>query len=246
MSLLGFKALTFDVVGTLIDFEGGMIAYVRQVSGRDKAKLADDAILEAYRRSRGAHAPEARYPEDLVRVYEDMARELDLPRKPGLGEGLRDSIKAWPAFPDSAEALKRLHRRFRLMAMTNARRWSLEYMARTLGEPFDDSVTPDEALCEKPDPKFFAFARGRLSAAGYRLEDILHVAQSQYHDIGVARDLGYKVCWIERRQGLSGFGGTQVPAKLTKPDYHFATLGALADAVEAEAHAKAATRRADQ
>lgn len=235
MSLLGFKVMTFNVVGTLIDFEGGMIAYIRRISGRSEAKLADDAILESYRRSRGAHAPEARYPEDLVRVYDDLARDLDLPRKPGLGEGLRDSIKTWPGFPDSAEALKRLRRRYRLMAMTNARHWALEHMARTLGEPFDDAVTPDEARCEKPDPKFFAFARGRLSASGYALEDILHVAQSQYHDIGVARELGYKVCWIERRKGLRGFGGTQVPAKLTAPDYHFATLGELADAVDAEA-----------
>jgi putative hydrolase of the HAD superfamily len=234
MPLRDFKALTFDVVGTLIDFEGGMIAYVRRVSGRDTVALADDAILEAYRRSRGVHAPEARYPEDLVRVYGDMARELRLPQSPGLGEGLRDSIATWPAFADSADALRRLRKRYHLMAMTNARRWSLEHMARTLGEPFDDSVTPDEALCEKPDPKFFAFARGRLSVSGLRLEDILHVAQSQFHDIGVARALGYKVCWIERRQALSGFGGTQVPARLTQPDYHFATLGELADAVEAE------------
>ena len=96
-------------------------------------------------------------------------------------------------------------------------------------------VTPDEARCEKPDPKFFAFARGRLSALGYVLEDILHVAQSQYHDIGVARELGYKVCWIERRKGMGGFGGTQVPAKVTEPDYHFSTLGELANAVDAEA-----------
>ena len=243
MPLLGFKVLTFDVVGTLIDFEGGMIAYVRQISGRSSTQLADDVILESYRRSRGAHAPEAHYPEDLVRVYEDMARDLDLPQKPGLGEGLRDSIKTWPGFPDSGGALKRLHGRYRLMAMTNARRWALEHKARTLGEPFDDAVTPNEARCEKPDPKFFAFARGRLSASGYVLEDILHVAQSQYHDIGVARELGYKVCWIERRRGLSGFGGTQVPAKVTKPDYHFATLGELADAVEAEARTGGAARR---
>jgi putative hydrolase of the HAD superfamily len=235
MPLLGFKVMTFDVVGTLIDFEGGMIAYIRKTSGRSAAELADDAILESYRRSRGGHAPEARYPEDLVRVYEDMARDLNLPRRPGLGEGLRDSIKTWPGFPDSAGALKRLRQRYRLMAMTNARHWALEHMARNLGDPFEDAVTPDEARCEKPDPKFFAFVRGRLSASGYVLEDILHVAQSQYHDIGVARELGYTVCWIERRKGLGGFGGTQVPAKLTKPDYHFATLGELADAVDAEA-----------
>jgi putative hydrolase of the HAD superfamily len=119
------------------------------------------------------------------------------------------------------------------MAMTNARRWSLAHMARTLGEPFDDSVTVDEALCEKPDPAFFAFARGRLSVLGYGLADILHVAQSQYHDIGIARRLGYKTCWIERRRGLPGYGGTQDPGQIAVPDFHYATLGELADAVEA-------------
>jgi putative hydrolase of the HAD superfamily len=108
-------------------------------------------------------------------------------------------------------------------------------MSRTLGDPFHDSVTVDDARCEKPNPQFFAFARGRLSSSGIVLEDILHVAQSQYHDIGVARQLGYSVCWIERRKGLKGFGGTQTPPQVTKPDYHFATLGELADAVDAEA-----------
>jgi putative hydrolase of the HAD superfamily len=65
------------------------------------------------------------------------------------------------------------------------------------------------------------------------MEDILHVAQSQHHDIGIAKSLGYKTCWIERRQGQKGFGGTPAVAELTKPDYHFPSLVALADAVEA-------------
>jgi putative hydrolase of the HAD superfamily len=234
MSLLRFKVLTFDVVGTLIDFEGGMIAYIRKISGSDSTELADNRILEAYRRAR-AQSHAARYPDDLVPVYGDMARELGLPAGSGIAEGFRDSIKAWPAFPDSVAALKRLRARYRLMAMTNAQRWALDHMAKTLGEPFHDSVTVDEALCEKPDPKFFAFARGRLSVSGIVLEDILHVAQSQYHDIGVARQLGYTVCWIERRRGLEGWGGTQVPPQVTRPDYHFATLAELADAVDAEA-----------
>ena len=74
---------------------------------------------------------------------------------------------------------------------------------------------------------------GRQSAVGYKQRDILHVAQSQYHDIGVARDLDYAVCWIERRQGQPGFGGTPVPPGMTTPALHFATLEALADAVDA-------------
>lgn len=234
MPLLDFKVLTFDVVGTLIDFERGIVDYTRGVAGANAARLSDDAILESYRRSRN-FAGRDRYPDDLARGYAAMAQELGLPMTAGLGEGLRDSIRHWPAFPDSAAALKRLRRRFRLVAMTNAQRWALAHMEKTLGYPFHDTVTVDDALAEKPDPQFFAFARGRLSAEGYRLEDILHVAQSQYHDIGVARRLGYIVCWIERRRGMKGFGGTQEVPALTKPDYHFATLAELADAVEAEA-----------
>lgn len=235
MPLRDFKVMTFDVVGTLIDFEGGMIAYIRRVSGFGADRLSDDRILDSYRTTR-ASSHRANFPDDLVPVYGEMAKELGLPTGAGLAEGFRDSIMVWPAFPDSAAALKRLRSRFRLMAMTNAQRWALTHMSKTLGEPFDDTVTVDDALCEKPDPKFFAFARGRLSVAGYGLADILHVAQSQYHDIGVARSLGYKTCWIERRRGLGGWGGTQVPAEVTKPDWHFATLAELADAVDGEAH----------
>jgi putative hydrolase of the HAD superfamily len=233
MSLQQFKVLTFDVVGTLIDFEAGITAYVRSVAPAAAARLPDAVILDAYRRSRGDRSA-GRYPDDLVRVYGDLERALDLPRSAGAAEGFRESVARWPAFADSVEALRRLHARYKLVAMTNAQRWALAHMARTLGDPFDDTVTVDDVGLEKPDPQFFAFARGRLSAQGFVMHDILHVAQSQYHDIGVARRLGYTVCWIERRKGQKGFGGTLAPEQVTNPDYHFATLAELADAVERE------------
>jgi len=86
----------------------------------------------------------------------------------------------------------------------------------------------------KPDPQFFAYNRGRQAAFGYKFDEILHTAQSQYHDIGIAMALGYATCWIERRRGQNGFGATPVPAKVTTPTFCFPTLAALADAVEAE------------
>ena len=89
--------------------------------------------------------------------------------------------------------------------MTNAQRWALDHFARTLGNPFWDSISVDDALCEKPDPNFFGFARGRISRSGFVRDQILHVAQSQYHDIGVAKALGYTTCWIERRKGQTRF-----------------------------------------
>jgi putative hydrolase of the HAD superfamily len=222
-----FKVMTFDVVGTLIDFEGGMLAYLRKSSAAP-SDVSDEAILDAYRASRTA-GKTLRFPDDLERAYFDLVRDAKLKDDAKLARGFRDSVESWPAFADSVEALKRLSSKYRLVAMTNAQRWAFEHFARTLGNPVWDSVTVDDALCEKPDPNFFGFARGRISRSGYGRDDILHVAQSQYHDMGVAKALGYKTCWIERRKGLKGFGGTIAVEQLTTPDFHFATLGELAD-----------------
>lgn len=232
MSLQDFKVLTFDVVGTLIDFERGMLNYLRQAV--PDATVSDDDFLIAYRNSRASEQSGA-YPDDLVRVWHELAATLGLPDSPALATGLRDSVARWPAFPDSVAALKRLRARFKLVAMTNAQRWALSHFERTLDQPFDDSVSCDDALCEKPNPQFFAFARGRLSTRGFTQADNLHVAQSQYHDIGVAQRLGLATCWIERRHGQRGFGGTLAVQQITKPDHHFHTLAQLADAVDARA-----------
>src|SRR6516225_7824364 len=82
MSFTSFMVLTFDVVGTLIDFERGIIDYIRRLSGKEPAELGDEAILESYRRSRSAPGS-GWYPDDLVRVYRDMADALGLPRGRG-------------------------------------------------------------------------------------------------------------------------------------------------------------------
>jgi len=232
MPFSDFKILTFDVVGTLIDFETGILEAVRRISGKTEREFSDDAIFDVYKRGRDIH--NQRSSEVMAHVYVHVAKELGLPADERAAETFQMSVYRWPAFPDSAEALKRLRKRFRLVAMTNADRAAFSFYSYTLGNPFHDSVTADETGCAKPDRQFFAFNRGRQSAHGYKMEEILHVAQSQHHDVGVAKSLGYNVCWIERRQGQKGFGGTPAVATLTKPDFHFATLGALADAIEAE------------
>lgn len=228
MSFSEFKVLTFDVVGTLIDFETGILQAVRQISGKTEDELSDEAIFEPYKKGRDIHY--GRSSKVMGDVYIHLARELGLPADARAAGAFQMSVLHWPGFADSADALARLRRHFRLVAMTNADRAAFSFYSHTLGNPFHDSVTADETGCAKPDPQFFAFNRGRQSAHGYRMEEILHVAQSQHHDIGIARKLGYKVCWIERRQGMKGFGGTPEVAELTKPDFHFATMKAFADA----------------
>lgn len=232
MSLKDFKVLTFDVVGTLIDFEQGMLNYMHKVA--PDTKVDDEEFLIGYRNSR-ARQKVGWYPDDLARVWVELAGELNLPTSTAIAEGFRDSVDVWPAFPDSVEALKRLGKHFHLVAMTNTQRWAYAHFDRTLGKPFNDSVTCDDAQCEKPDPMFFAYAQGLLGARGFTRQQNLHVAQSQYHDIGIAHSLGLATCWIERRHAQPGFGGTLSVEKITKPDFHFHSLAQLADAVEAGA-----------
>lgn len=230
MELSNFKVLTFDVVGTLIDFEKGLLEAVRRIGGGATDALGDNTIFEAYKRGRERYP--GRSSGAMADVYRSLAGELKLPDDTASAEAFQMAVFRWPAFEDSVAALKRLRKHYRLVAMTNADRVAFSSYSHTLDDPFDDSVTCDETGVAKPDPLFFAYNRGRQAANGYKFSDILHVAQSQYHDIGIAKALGYTTCWIERRQGLSGFGGTPEPEQVTTPDFHFPTLKALADAVE--------------
>lgn len=230
MELSNFKVLTFDVVGTLIDFETGVLDAIRRLGGKAAQDLSDNTIFEAYKRGRDRYP--GRSSSAMADVYRSLAEELKLPADTVSADAFQLAVFRWPAFEDSVAALKRLRKHYRLVAMTNADRTAFSCYSHTLDSPFDDSVTCDETGVAKPNPQFFAYNRGRQAAHGYKSSEILHVAQSQYHDIGIAKELGYTTCWIERRQGQSGFGGTPEPAQVTTPDFHFPTLKALADAVE--------------
>ncbi|WP_373505577.1 HAD-IA family hydrolase [Aestuariivirga sp.] len=236
MPLTDRKVLTFDVVGTLIDFEAGILDYVQAKAKAAGVKLTDQTILEAYAAAedRQHHeAPRLPFPSMMAPMYREMADVLGLPGTEDDVENFRLSIPNWPAFPDSIAALNRLRKHFYLVAMTNSDNWALSHFAKTLDLPFDDLVTAEMVGWNKPDPQVFAFVRGRLSKEGYGFGDILHVAQSQYHDIAVALRLGYHTCWIERRKGKPGAGATPKVESVAIPDYHFGSLVELADAVNA-------------
>lgn len=219
--------LTFDVVGTLIDFEAGIVGYWRDQAG---CEADAETILAAFGTAEGQQqnaTPEMSFTEMLEPIFDRMAG--DLPGAAGSGDAFRASIADWPSFPDSNDALRRLGTRFRLVALTNADNWALGHMAATLGDPFDDTVTCEDVGVNKPDPRVFAYCEGRQSVHGISKAQTLHVAQSQYHDIGVSKRLGYTTCWVERRRDDAGFGATPEPPEVTTPDIHVSTVGELAD-----------------
>lgn len=231
--LTSFRYLSFDVVGTLIDFESGLIESLRTFAAEDGVDLDSEAALGLYRAAR--HSPQAqRFPDDLARVYAVLAPQLGLRADPARGARLVEGVAGWQPFADSVAALAELRRHFRLIAMTNARRWAFAQFDRALGQPFHAAFTPDETGTEKPDPAFFEAVFAFVAAEGAMRHDILHVAQSQYHDIGVSRDLGMTNCWVERRHARPGPGGTIAPGRHTIPDHHVTSLAGLVEAIASE------------
>lgn len=130
----GPKVLSFDAVGALIDFESGLLAYLRTHCGAAAAAHDDDTILAAYRRAR-ARPHAIGFPDDLEPLYRNMAPELGLPDDAAIAKGFPGSVAHWPAFPGSVSALQRLAARYRLVAMTNARRWAAGSHGMHAGRP---------------------------------------------------------------------------------------------------------------
>ncbi|MDL5159139.1 HAD-IA family hydrolase [Actinomycetospora termitidis] len=215
--------MTFDVVGTLIDFEAGILGCVRALAADGPT---DQEILEAFAAAEHVAqrtTPELPFPAMLDPIGRRLADELHVPALDG---ALRRSIPDWPAFPDVADTLRRWRPHYRLVALTNADQAAVEAWGPALGHPFDDVVTVDQVGVNKPDPRMFRVALNRLADHGIEQDEVLHVAQSQYHDIAAAMELGLRTCWVERRRGQEGTGATP-PAAVTRPDLHVGSLAEL-------------------
>jgi len=222
-----FDAMTFDCYGTLIDWEAGILTALRPILG---AAGDDDAILEAFGRAESTieAGPYRRYRAVLEEVARMLAAERGVAADPEAIAVFGGSVVDWPAFPDSAEALARLHHRFRLGVITNCDDDLFAASARRLETGFDWVITAQQAGSYKPSERNFQLAFERLDLPRER---ILHVAQSLFHDHVPAKRLGLTTVWVDRRHGRSG-GGATMPASatpdLTVPD--MATLAALATA----------------
>ena len=233
--------LTFDCYGTLIDWEQGIWDALQPLlianPGRD---LGRRDALEAYaglEHEIESADPAARYDTILRKVHAAFAAKLGFTSSNALDAAFGDSIAHWPAFPDSAEALRALKRHFKLVILSNVTRAGIQASARKLGVVFDAIYTAEDIGAYKPSPRNFEYLLEHLEAdLGLRKDDVLHTAQSLFHDHAPAKAMGLATAWIDR-QHLSEGGSWGATAKLEnppEPDFLFFTLGAMADAVEGE------------
>ena len=237
MRLSDFSVLTFDCYGTLIDWETGIGEALAPWLTRAGVSVARDRVLEAFgelESAQQAATPGMRYPELLAEVHRGLAERFGIAPDAEAAAAFGASVGDWPAFPDSAAALAYLKQHYQLVILSNVDRASFARSNQKLGVAFDAVYTAEDIGSYKPDPRNFDHLLRHLAERGIAKAQILHTAESLYHDHVPAKRIGLATCWIHRRAGKEGHGATRVPDAEVRPDFRFASLAAMAEAHRAE------------
>ena len=141
----------------------------------------------------------------------------------------------WPVFADTAGALRALQGWYKLMVVSNVDRESFARTEPKLGVALDGFVCAEQVGAYKPDRKMFDRALSVARDWGIAPHQILHVAQSSYHDIVPAKELGLRTVWVDRRAGRLG-GATPKSARNIAPDLRVVSLRELVELRQSERH----------
>jgi putative hydrolase of the HAD superfamily len=228
LRLADFKAMTFDVYGTLIDWEPTIVSMFGSVAEQYGIDLPRQQFLMDFDASR-AHLQRIRpalpYPDVLRRAYEEFCAKYKVPPDAAEKETFAGAVKLWPAFEDTRASMAYLARHFKLGLLSNIDNASLAYSHRKLGVRADVVVTAERVGAYKPDLAHFHAAFEDLGALGIRKDEILHVGQSLRADVVPANQLGLRCAWINR-PGRS-LGARAEDAVGARPDLTFSTLAEL-------------------
>ena len=227
-----FRALTFDCYGTLIDWESGILTALRALLRRRGVACDDERLLTLYAafEAEAEAGPYAPYRDILRRVTARMAAALSFALETGDEECLAASLADWPAFPDTVAALRALGARYRLAIVSNVDDDLFAGTRPRLGVALDSVTTAQQVRSYKPGIAHFRTALSRLALPP---AEVLHVAQSLFHDVAPAKSLGMTTVWVNRRAGRPGFGAT--PPAEARPDLEVPDLRSLVALVEEHA-----------
>ncbi|KAI4153586.1 MAG: hypothetical protein LQ340_002217 [Diploschistes diacapsis] len=207
-SLPPYKALSFDIYGTLIDWETGILSSLDPLTSRLPAshpcKDSPSGTIAAF--AKHEHAlmrahPTMLYDELLQRAYLALAAEWCLDASEHEAAGTARSIPSWAAFPDTVAAVRALGRKHKLVALSNITRASF---AKTVAGPlqgfaFDAVYTAEDIGSYKPDRRNFEYLLEHVRRdLGVQKGELLHVAHGVESDQVPAEELGIAHVWVRR------------------------------------------------
>lgn len=221
-----YKAITFDCYGTLIDWEEGILSVLKPVFSLHRIRFTDKQILELFAELElKAESEEfVPYRDILKKVMKGISAKFGFNLSDSELICLENSMRNWLPYSDTVESLMKLRKKFNLAIISNVDDDLIAHSINHLKIDFDWIITSEQIKSYKPSSKNFDYTIKKLNVP---VTDILHVAQSIYHDIIPARKADLATVWVNRRKGTHGFGATP-PAKcesdLEVPDLKTLTL----------------------
>jgi 2-haloacid dehalogenase len=236
-----FELLSFDCYGTLIDWETGIWDALQPLLMQSRcARVIRSQALQRFALHENRierERPHREYPAILSRVHNALAGDFGLQTTPELDAAFGGSVPGWPAFADTAESLRILQARYRLVILSNIDRVSFTASSRKLGVTFDAVYTAQDIGSYKPAAANFEYLKKQVHEDfGIGQGAILHTAQSLYHDHVPARACGLANAWIDRQRLSEGgdWGATAAVADRPEVDYRFHSMAEFAAAVQQE------------
>lgn len=243
MDMRTITTLTFDCYGTMIDWESGIWDGLQMLLRANGSSITRHQALEDFARVESAlqaETPDKLYPDILAETHQQLAAQWGLQSSQALDSRFGAFVPYWNAFADSADALRQLSTAFKLVILSNVDRASFAASQDRLGVTFDAIYTAQDVGSYKPHDQNFPFMLDGLKQDhDTSPEQILHVAQSIFHDVVPAAKVGLPTAWIDR-QDLEGGGSWGATAKVEaapEPAMRFTSLQAFADWAIAEKQA---------
>lgn len=217
-----YKLLTFDCYGTLINWDNGIRGALGALMERAGVSASAEQVYGAYIETEaGLEKPPWRpYAQILEEVVSRLGQRFGFGVDHRTRRVLTESLPSWKPFDDTNEALARLKRKYELGILSNIDRDLIARTREGFDVRFDWVVTAEDVRAYKPAHDHF---QRILECTGYGKDEVLHVAQSVFHDIVPACSLGFSCAWINRRNETNDTDAT--------PTAEFGDLKSLADAL---------------
>jgi 2-haloacid dehalogenase len=185
---------TFDCYGTLVDWNGGIHAQLERLFGVERA----GELLVRYHELEPeiqTSNPGISYREVLTIALERLAAEEGLTLPEGETSALARSLPSWPVFDDVRPGLEEARRRgWHLAILSNTDRDLIDASMVEIGIAFHPVIVASEIGSYKPGKRHWEVFREQLGENNRHV----HVAQSLFHDIEPASELGIPTIWINR------------------------------------------------
>jgi len=215
LPLSGVRALTFDVFGTTVDWRSGVAAEARRLGALSGVHADWERLADAWRalympsmnRVRSGELPWTNFDRLHRLSLDQVLREVGAD---GFDLSAREELTlAWeqlPAWPDAADGLRRLARRYTVATLSNGNRDQQMALVRFAGLPFQRLLSAEDFRHYKPDPEVYL---GAASALGLEAGQVMMVAAHKA-DLRAAQAVGMRAAFVERPLEKGPGGGADL------------------------------------